>query len=164
MARNRHFNIEGLDEWQRGLMEAEGEAFDRTKDRILRTAGLRLQEYLDDLTPARTGRLKGSMSMGHADNVFEIAVGNNSYVFTGTNVEYAQAVNDGFTQEAGRFVPGEWRSGTFHYIPGHSKGMVLTGKVIPGARMFEKSMDYLEGDMERIVEFEFRRMYRELFG
>jgi hypothetical protein len=164
MGRNRYFNIEGLDEWQRGLMEANSEAFDRTKDRILRTTALRLQEYLDDLTPARTGRLKGSMSMGHSNNVFEIVVGNNSYVFTGTNVEYAQYVNDGFTQEAGRFVPGEWRSGTFHYIPGHESGMVLTGQVIPGARMFEKAMDYVEGDMDRIVEFEFRRLYRELFG
>jgi hypothetical protein len=164
MARNRYFNIEGLDEWQRGLMEMNGEAMERTKDRILRTTALRMQEYLDDLTPARTGRLKGSMSMGHPDNVFEIVVGSRSYVVVGTNVEYAQYVNDGFEQEAGRFVPGEWRSGTFHYIPRHHTGMVLTGKVIPGARMFEKAMDYVEDDMDRIVEFEFRRLYRELFG
>lgn len=164
MARNRYITIEGLEEWQRGLVEMGGEAFDRMQDRVLRTTGLRLQEYLDDLTPARTGRLKGSMTMGHADNVFNIAVGNRSYVFVGTAVEYAQYVNDGFEQEKGRFVPGEWRSGTFHYMPGHSSGMVLTGKVIPGARMFEKSMDYIEDDLPRILEFEFRRLYRELFG
>lgn len=163
MARNRYFNVEGLEEWQRGLMEMNGEAFDRTKDRILRTTGLRMQEYLDDLTPSRTGRLKGSMTIGHPDNVFDLKVGNRSYVVVGTNVEYAPYVNDGFEQEKGRFVPGEWRSGTFHYIPNHDKGMVLTGKVIPGARMFEKSMDYVEDDMPRILEFEFRRMYRELF-
>ncbi|MED3571959.1 HK97 gp10 family phage protein [Cytobacillus praedii] len=163
MANNRYFTIDGLDDWQRGLMAMNGAALDRTKDRILRTTALRLQEYLDDLTPARTGRLRGSMNVGQPGNVFEIEVGNRSYVFVGTNVEYAQYVNDGFEQEKGRFVPGEWRSGTFHYIPWHHTGMVLTGKVIPGARMFEKSMDYVEDDMERIIEFEFRRLYRELF-
>jgi hypothetical protein len=104
------------------------------------------------------------MSAGHPDNVFEIVVGSRSYVFVGTNVEYAQYVNDGFQQEAGRFVPGEWRSGTFHYIPGHDSGMVLTGQIVPGAKMFEKTMDYLEGDIPRILEFEFRRLYKELFG
>lgn len=160
---SRNFEIEGLEEWQRGLAKMNGESFDRMKDRVLRTTGLRIQEYLDDLTPARTGRLKGSMSMGHPDNVFQVVVGNQSYVVTGTNVEYAQHVNDGFQQEKGRFVPGEWRSGTFHYIPGHKEGMVLTGQIIAGAKMFEKSMDYVEDDMPQILEFEFRRLYSELF-
>lgn len=164
MARKRYFDIDGLEEWQQGLIDMNGEAMERTKDRILRTTALRLQEHLDDLTPARTGRLKGSMSQGHADNVFQIVVGKRSYVFVGTNVEYAQYVNDGFKQEAGRFVPGEWKSGTFHYIPGHDGGMVLTGKIVEGAKMFENAMDYIEDDIGKIIEFEFRRMYAELFG
>ncbi|MGP9042106.1 HK97 gp10 family phage protein [Cytobacillus kochii] len=162
--RTRHITIEGLEEWQRGLVEMGGDGFDRMKDRTLRTTALRLQEYLDDNTPARTGRLKGSMSAGHPDNVFEISVGTRSFVVVGTNVEYAQYVNDGFQQEKGRFVPGEWRSGTFHYIPGHGSGMVLTGQIIPGAKMFEKATDSIEGDLPRILEFEFRRLYSELFG
>lgn len=164
MARNRNIQITGLEQWQQGLADMNGPAFVKTQDRILRTAGLRMQEYLDDLTPARTGRLKQSMSSGNPDNVFEIKVGPNAYVVTGTAVEYAQHVNDGFEQKKGRFVPGEWRSGTFHYIPGSKEGMVLTGAVIPGARMFDKAMDYMESDMGDIIDFEFRRMYRELFG
>jgi hypothetical protein len=165
MSSRRVLSVDGLEEWQRGLLEAaEGPAVDRMKDRILRTAGLRTLEYLDDLTPERTGRLKGSMSMGGQDNVFKIEVGRASYVFVGTAVEYAPYVNDGFTQEKGRFVPGFWSSGTFHYIPGYDGGMVLTGKVIPGARMFEKAMDYMEDDLKEIIDFEFRRLYEELFG
>lgn len=159
--------IDQLEDWQRGLMQmADSAALDRTKDRILRTTGLRLQEYLDDLTPVAPGggRLKQSMTSSGADNIFDISVGTNSYVFTGTNLEYAPYVNDGFTQQAGRFVPGEWRGDTFHYMPGHDGGMVLTGKVIPGARMFEKSMDYIEEDMPTIIEFEFRRLYQDLLG
>lgn len=159
----RSFDVDRLEEWQRALLEMEGEGVERLKDRVLRSAGLRVQEYLDDLTPVRSGRLKGSMSQGHPDNVFQLQVGRNSYVLVGTAVEYAQHVNDGFTQEAGRFVPGEWRSGTFHYRPGAKEGMVLTGKVIPGARMFDKAMDYIDDDLGRIMEFEFRRLYNELF-
>lgn len=134
------------------------------KDRVLRTSALRLTEYLDDLTPARTGRLKGSMTMGGADNIFKIEIGKKSHFFVGTSVSYAQAVNDGYTQKAGRFVPGYWNGDTFVYDPAHDGGMVLTGRVIPGARMFEQAMDNLQDDVETIVEFEFRRLYDELFG
>lgn len=154
----------GLDEWQRKLLQMEHEGVDRMKDRVLRTVGLRIQEYLDDLTPARSGRLKGSMSVGHPDNVFKIQVGRTSYVFVGTAVEYAAAVNDGHTQRKGRFVPGFWSSGTFHYQPGASEGMVLTGKVIPGAFMFEKAQEYTEDDIPTIMEFETRRTFEEIFG
>lgn len=164
MTKNRHITISGLEDWQKGLANMGGPAWLKTQDRILRTAGLRMQEYLDDLTPAQSGRLKQSMSSGNPDNVFELKVGPNAYVVTGTAVEYAQHVNDGFQQQKGRFVPGEWRNGVFHYIPGHNGGMVLTGAVIPGARMFDKAMDYIESDMADIMDFEFRRMYRELFG
>lgn len=165
MARNRNIVFEGLEEWQRGLVQMGGQGFDRMQDRVLRTTGLRIQEYLDDLTPVAPGggHLKQSMTSGGQDNAFEIAVGGRSFVFTGTNVAYAEYVNDGFTQEAGRFVPGEWSGDTFHYLPGHNKGMVLTGKVVPGARMFEKAMQYIEGDMQQILDFEFRRLYNELF-
>lgn len=164
MARKRLIEIDRLEDWQQGLADMEGKAFERMTDRVLRTTALRLQEYLDDLTPARDGRLKGSMSVGHPDNVFEIVVGSRSYAVVGTNVEYAQYVNDGFAQQKGRYVPGIWSSGKFHYIPGHDEGMVLTGKVIPGAFMFEKATDYTEEDMPQVLEFEFRRLYSELFG
>ncbi|AYP68444.1 hypothetical protein HWB91_gp74 [Bacillus phage vB_BboS-125] len=154
----------GLEEWQKALLKMQHEGVDQMKDRILRTTGLRIQEYLDDLTPARSGRLKGSMSAGHPDNVFKIQVGRTSYVFVGTSVEYAAAVNDGHTQRAGRFVPGFWSSGTFHYQPGAREGMVLTGKVIPGAFMFEKAQEYTEEDIPTIMEFETRRTFEEIFG
>jgi hypothetical protein len=159
----RSFEVDRLDEWQAWLNGLENGRVDSMKDRILRTAGLRVQEYLTDLTPAQTSRLRGSMSQGHPDNVYEMQVGGKSYVIVGTNVEYAEHVNDGHKQQKGRFIPGEWSSGTFHYMPGHSSGMVLSGKVIPGARMFDKAKDYMEDDLDEIVEFEFRRLYSELF-
>lgn len=161
--RRQSFEIRDLQKFQKWLTELEDEKLDQTKDRILRTAGFRISEYLDDLTPRQTGALVNSMNIGDRNNVFDIQVGTDSYVFVGTTVEYAKYVNDGFTQEAGRFVPGEWRNGTFHYIPDYDGGMVLTGKVVPGANMFGKAMDYLSEDMPKIVEFEFRRLYQSLF-
>ncbi|WP_336786564.1 HK97 gp10 family phage protein [Paenibacillus sp. MMO-177] len=154
----------GLKDWQRWLVSLQNSEVANTQSRILRSAGLRALEHLDDLTPVRTGRLKGSMSMGDQDNVFKLQAGSRAYVFVGTAVQYAPHVNDGFTQLAGQFVPGYWRGHTFHYDPNHSGGMVLTGKVIPGAHMFEKAMGELESDLPQILEYEFRRLYQKLFS
>jgi hypothetical protein len=164
MAKKRvGLTIDGLEDWQRWLATLEGEEVENMKSRILRKTGFRTLEHLDDYTPVRTTRLKSSMAFGDRDNVFKLQVGRVSYVFVGTAVSYAQYVNDGFTQKAGQFVPGFWKSGTFHYKPGYDGGMVLTGKVIPGAHMFEKALDDLEDDIPKIAEYEFRRLYRLLF-
>lgn len=165
MSRRRVLEVKGLEEWQKGLLKAaDGPIVEKMKDRILRTAGLRTLEYLDNLTPVQTGRLKSSMTMGDQDNVFNLKIGKKSFVFVGTAVEYAAAVNYGHKQRKGRFVPGIWQNGTFHYDPNSKEGMVLTGKVIEGAHMFEKAMDYMEDDLQTIIEFEFRRLYRDLWG
>lgn len=165
MSKKDGLSFDGLQEWQQWLLQqADGNRVNQMKSRIVRTLGLRMQEYLHDLTPVKSGALGQSMLMDKPGNVFDMKVGKSTYVVVGTNIEYAQHVNDGFTQKAGRFVPGMWRGKTFHYIPGHDSGMVLTGKVIEGAHMFEKAMQYIEDDVPTVVEFEFRRLYAELIG
>ena len=163
MSGGASFEIENLDKWLAWLDKVQGGDVEQMKSRILRTMGLRVLEYADDLTPRRTGRLQNSLSMGGPGNVFELRIGKVSFVVVGTTVEYAAAVEEGFSQRRGRFVPGFWSSGTFHYDPNSKKGMVLTGKVIEGAHMFRKAVDYLEGDMEKIILFEFKRLYASLF-
>lgn len=159
------FEIENIDKWLAWLNKIQSGEMDRMKSRILRTMGLRGLEYADDLTPRRTGRLQNSLTMGAPDNVFQLVIGKVSFVVIGSNVEYAAAVENGFSQanRAGKFVPGYWSSGTFHYDPNSKKGMVLTGKVIEGAHMFRKAIDYLDSDVEQIILFEFKRLYAELF-
>ena len=153
-----------IDEWHKAMLKLKDKGIPQMKDRILRTAGLRALEILDDNTPVKTGRLKASMTMGGTGNIFELKVGKSSYVLVGSAVEYVGAVNDGYTQKKGRFVPGVWRGDTFEYIPGAKTGMVLTGKVIPGAHMFEAAIEGLKQDLPDIVEFEFRRTYADIFG
>jgi hypothetical protein len=166
MSRREHvFNIENLDKWLEWLESLDKEHLERFQSRVLRTAGLRILEYADDLTPRRSGRLQNSMTMGDRENVFKLKVGRTAYVAVGSAVEYAEAREKGFEQRRGRFIPGYWRSGTFHYDPeAYPEGMVLTGKIIEGAHMFKKAMDYLEDDLDTITEFEFRRLYAELFN
>lgn len=158
--------IKNLDKWEDWLKSLEQGKVDEMKSRILRTAGLRGLEYVHDLTPRRSGRLQNSFVFGDRENVFKIKVGGKtSWVAYGTVVAYAVCVEEGSTQEAGRFVPGHWGdSGTFHYIKDYSSGMVLKGKIIPGAHMVQTSMDYLEDDLDIITEFEFRRLYADLMG
>lgn len=164
MSQDFVLTIEGLEEWRRWLESVEKEKIKEMKSRVLRTVGLRTMEYLHDYTPGASGDLSGSFQMGGSGNVFEMRVGRHSHVVVGTNIAYARYVNDGYTQKAGRFVPGEWRSNVFHYIPGHDEGMVLTGAVIQGAHMFEKAVDLVAGDVDTIAEFEFQRMYASLRG
>jgi hypothetical protein len=165
MSRSSHnLTIRNFDRWERWLGNVEKTSLDKCKDRILRSGALRGLEYAQDLTPRRSSRLAQSLGMGRRDNYFKLKIGKSSFVAFGTNVEYAAAVEDGYTQRAGQFVPGYWSRDIFHYDPEADGGMVLTGKVIPGAHMFRKAMDHLEGDMPTITEFEFRRLYAELTG
>lgn len=167
-SRSLFLNIGGLEEYQKALLKMQGPALERMKSRFLRTVGLRFLEYAEDLTPVITNRLRGSLSqdLQHPDTIFQIQVTDNfSFVRVGTAVPYAAHVNDGYTQKRGQFVPGEWVGNTFRYNPTlRGQGMVLTGKVIPGARMFDKALDYVQGDMPQIAEFEFRRLFAELNG
>lgn len=165
MSRAKTLEFKNLDKWQNWLKTVEAKELDTCKSRILRTAGLRGLEYAQDFTPRRTSRLAQSLSFGAKDNVFTLVIGKSSYVVYGTNVEYAAAIENGFDQRdrKGDFIPGYWKGDTFHYDRNAEGGMVLTGAKIEGAHMFKKSMDYLDGDLDKIAEFEFRRLYAQLF-
>jgi len=160
--RDDNLEIENLEDWIKWLDGLDDEHIERFKSRVLRSAGLRGLEYTQDLTPVRSGTLADSYSFGDKNNVFELKAGKTSYVVWGTTVKYARHVEEGFEQQAGRFVPGFWKNGTFHYREDYDTGMVLTGKVIPGAHQMAKGIEYLDDDLSDIVDFEFQRLYAEL--
>jgi hypothetical protein len=155
--------IDHLDDWIEWLKTVTQDDSKRLKSRLLRSAGLQALNRITDYTPRRSGRLQNSLMFGTKDNCFELKIGRVSFVLVGTVVEYAAAVEKGSKQRAGRFVPGFWRNGVFHYQPGAKTGMVLTGAKIEGAHMFEKGMDTMVNeDLSRIAEFELRRLWNEL--
>jgi hypothetical protein len=161
-----NFNVENLDKWLQWLNTLEQKDINTAKSEILRSAGLRILEYVDDFTPVQSSFLKNSMSVGNKDNVFILKVGRTSYILVGTAVKYAAAVENGHQDRAGRFVPGFWSGDVFHYVPDYPGGMVLTGKLVPGAHMFERALDAVQdsGDLDKIAEFTFRKMYASLIG
>lgn len=161
------FHIEGLDKWVAWLNTLDNREIEKMLDRILRSMGFRTLEYLHDLTPRRTGGTADSFIVGNTNNVFEnpeINVRGTSSILIGSALPHVGYLNNGFQQRKGQFVPGKWRSGTFHYDPeAYPEGMVLTGKYVEGAHMFEKALQYLEdGDIEDIVLFELKRLWAAL--
>lgn len=166
MSKDRDFAVAGLEEWQGFISSLDGDRKKALVSRILRSGGLRVLEYLYDLTPVRTGRLANSFLFNSPENIFDLRIGRTvSHVRVGTAVPYAKWVNDGFQQQAGQFVPGIWSSGQFHYDPdAYPQGMVLTGKYVEGAHMLEKAMDYMEEDLAKITHFELQRLWAELRG
>ena len=55
--------------------------------------------------------------------------------------EYAPWVNDGHSQQPGRFIPGEWKGDRFIYQPGAKTGMVLKKSHVKGLKFLEKGLE-----------------------
>ena len=63
---------------------------------------------------------------------------------------YARWVNDGHSQQPGRYIPGSWNGDRFKYNPKSKTGMVLKKSFVPGQHFVEKGMKQTEA---RIEEF-----------
>lgn len=163
----KYIELTGLDEWIAWLKTCQNGELEQMNDRIARSVVTQGFNRAAARTPRRTGRLVQSMNKGAAESYVKIQVTASSFIAVwGTCVPYAGYVEEGFSQarRKGQFVPGYWSGGTFHYVKGSKTGMVLTGKVVEGRHMFEKSLDDLaDGDLEAIVLTEFRRLYSLLF-
>lgn len=161
MSKGSSFEVEGLEEWRRWLKSLPAGEIEAMIDRILRSMALRGIEYLQDFTPVRTGEAARSYTMGSK----KVAVRGTSFVRVGSRLPYVGYLNDGHQQRKGQFVPGEWKSGQFHYRPeAYPKGMVLTGKYVEGVHMFEKMLQHMDDDMQRIILFELKRLRATLRG
>jgi hypothetical protein len=63
---------------------------------------------------------------------------------------YAAWVNDGHSQQPGRFIPGTWQGGKFRYNPDAKTGMVLKKSHVAGKKFVEAS---ISATAPRIKEF-----------
>ena len=63
---------------------------------------------------------------------------------------YAGWVNDGHSQQPGRFIPGSWTGGKFRYSRGAKTGMVLKKSHVSGKHFVEASINATK---PRIKEF-----------
>jgi phage gpG-like protein len=120
------FKIEGLEGLQKALTGVANK-FPEEKAKQLLKLGLMLEAELKPLIPVDTGRLRSSMNSQVDGDSVE----------TGTDVEYAQALNDGHVQHA-RFLPAEYLKGA------SGKGVMLTEKFIPGVHFMEDAFQNLQ--------------------
>jgi hypothetical protein len=61
---------------------------------------------------------------------------------------YARWVNDGHSQQPGRFIPGEWKGDRFEYQPDAKKGMVLKQPHVKGQHFVEDSINDVSGRLD----------------
>ena len=90
-----------------------------------------------------TRLLLNSFHQGAGDGVWALSDGGLT-LEVGTNVEYAKWVNDGHTQQPGRFIPGHWSGDRFTYVPGAKTGMVLKEKWVPGSHYWDRAFRIFE--------------------
>lgn len=125
-------------------LEAMGfEFLDIVQDEIIRT------KTVD------TRLLLNSFQKGNGDNIWTISNGGLS-LLVGTNVEYAQYVNDGHNTTkdgvASRWVPGVWEGNKFTYIKGAKTGMLLKRKWVEGTHYWDSAMKIYEKIFHKSLE------------
>lgn len=120
--------------------------FKKEFDSFLEALGIEFLRVVQDTIIATntmdTRLLLTSFSKGNENNVWEAGDG---FLTVGTNVKYAEWVNDGHNQNA-RFVPGYWSGERFIYSPGAKTGMMLTTRWVEGKHYWDialKTMDKL---------------------
>ncbi|WP_063564827.1 HK97 gp10 family phage protein [Paenibacillus sp. O199] len=158
MSRNRA-EIRGLDELISGLDRAANGGLRQEYAVWLDAMGFEFLELIQDeiirTKTVDTRRLLNSFDRGDGDNVWSMSNGG-LRLEVGTNLEYAQFVNDGhWTTKEGvqqRWVPGRWHGERFDYDPGASTGMMLRRQWIEGTHYWDTALMIFERLFERSLE------------
>lgn len=161
-----------FDKWRNWVNACNRVEVAKMRDRLGRAAAERGLAYARLYAGnRRTSRLDDSLTPGNTENYLNVQVLPGVVVVVyGSCAPYAEAVEKGYDQrnrvsgKTGKvpslFVPGYWSGNTFKYVPGYKTGMVLTGRVIEGKHMLEKSLDDLKGDLPEM----YRNVLRELWN
>ena len=109
-----------------------------------------LEEKLNDISIDLVANIQDELVSGHGyirgdlqDSInSDVAQeGLNGIVRAYSQLEYAKWVNEGHSQEPGRFIPGEWNGNKFDYKPGAKTGMVLKASFVEGLHFMEAGLE-----------------------
>lgn len=115
------YRLDGLDEMEKRLSEAIAHQYPEAFREMVIDIAIQLEGKVKERTPVQTGRLRNAWRVG------EIRRSGDAYIIeVSNNLEYAEAVEYGHRQEAGRYVP--------------ALGKRLKKSFIPGAHMLELSL------------------------
>ncbi|WP_429845302.1 HK97 gp10 family phage protein [Brevibacillus sp. FIR094] len=113
-----------------------------------------------------TGTLWNSFSQGDQNNVWEFDSGRDTLTLeVGSNLAYAQHLNDGYTIDKSYFVPGYWNGvGKFIYDPSAKGGFMVKPRSFIGRKYFDIALKDFQGGMkallEKLLQAELERMVK----
>lgn len=153
------FSIQGLNHLMRRLEQATNGELKEQFGLWLEAMGMEFLDLIQDeiirTETVDTRRLLNSFDKGNGQNVWQLSHGGLT-LEVGTNVEYAQAVNDGhWTTPNGvaqRFVPGHWSGSRFNYDPSANTGMVLRRRFVQGKHYWDSALAIFDKMFEKSLE------------
>lgn len=113
-----------------------------------------------------TGTLWNSFSQGDPNNVWEFDGDRDTLTLeVGSNLTYAEYLNDGYTIEKPYFVPGYWNGvGKFIYDRGAKGGFMVRPRSFIGRKYFDIALQNFRGGMkallEKLLQAELERMVK----
>lgn len=157
------------DKYFKLLMEISGSEFKRQIAEWFEGCGFEFLSIVQDEIIRKkvmdTRLLLNSFEKGNKENIWKVKDGGLT-LEVGTNVTYAQFVNDGhWTVEKGknaRFVPGIWRNGKFEYRKGAKTGMVLYQKWVEGSHYWESAIRIFERIFQESIERKMEQWAKDL--
>nr|WP_202890393.1 HK97 gp10 family phage protein [Brevibacillus brevis] len=123
-------------------------------------------DELDSQDLIDTGTLWNSFTQGDQNNVWQFDGDRNTLSLeVGSNLTYAQHLNDGYTIDKSYFVPGYWNGvGKFIYDPSAKGGFMVKPRSFIGRKYFDFALRDFQGGMkvllERMLQTELERMLR----
>ena len=134
--------------------------------KILDNAGERflrlVQEQIEAGGNVATRTRLSSFSKGVGNGIYRLNAGGLSLEI-GTRVEYARWVNDGHSQQPGRFIPGVWSGDRFIYTPGADSGMVRKAAFVEGSHFFDHAEAAFEAMFPDLVKEDVRALLSQIF-
>ena len=110
-----------------------------------------LEEELNNILINLKANIQGQLKPGHGvithdlhDSIetdIESQSKTSAIIRAYSEIEYAPWVNDGHSQQPGRFIPGQWDGNRFKYQPGAKTGMVLKKSYVKGLHFMEKGLE-----------------------
>ncbi|QDS32524.1 HK97 gp10 family phage protein [Brevibacillus brevis] len=128
-----------------------------------------LNHVIDELSSQDlidTGTLWNSFSQGDRNNIWEFDRDRDSLTLeVGSNLAYAQHLNDGYTIDKSYFVPGYWNGvGKFIYDPSAKGGFMVRPRSFIGRKYFDIALKDFQGGMkgllEKLLQAELERMVK----
>ncbi|MED0735666.1 HK97 gp10 family phage protein [Aneurinibacillus thermoaerophilus] len=113
-----------------------------------------------------TGTLINSFSRGDGENVWEFDEGRNAITLeVGSNLTYAEYLNDGYTIGKAHFVPGYFNgAGSFVYDRSAKTGFIARPRSFIGRKYFDIALKNFEGGMRGFIEKQLEKEIQRIMG